>query len=154
MEGLVEYATSFVGLPYRWGGDDPMAGFDCSGLVQEILASVGEDPAGDQTAHTLYRHFSRHGYTPPENEWRAGDLAFFGTQQKIRHVGFCVDSFRMVEAGGGGSNIHTLQDAEQANAYIRIRPVKQRTDFYHRLRPEYIFHSSKSENSDPTDSHI
>jgi len=26
---------------YLWGGDDPLAGFDCSGFVIEILKSVG-----------------------------------------------------------------------------------------------------------------
>ncbi|MFC1535727.1 NlpC/P60 family protein, partial [Candidatus Neomarinimicrobiota bacterium] len=34
-------AFHFVGLPYLWGGDDAVAGYDCSGLVIEILKSVG-----------------------------------------------------------------------------------------------------------------
>ena len=54
MKKLVDYALSFTKIPYRWAGDDPMAGFDCSGYLQEVLASVGMDPRGDQTSQALH----------------------------------------------------------------------------------------------------
>src|SRR3972149_3669813 len=54
----VEYLQRFIGLPYLWGGDDPMSGFDCSGLIVEILQAVGILPHGsDFTADALYEKF-------------------------------------------------------------------------------------------------
>ena len=135
MNTLIGYAMSFVGLPYRWGGDDPMSGFDCSGLVQEILASVGEDPPGDQTADALFRYFLNRGTL---DRRRAGSLAFFGRLGNgITHVGFMIDSWRMIEAAGGGSTTRTLKDATRQNAYIRIRPLNRRVDLVKVILPDY-----------------
>ena len=47
-------AFKFIGLPYIWGGDDTIKGFDCSGFVIELFKSVGILPRkGDWTAETL-----------------------------------------------------------------------------------------------------
>lgn len=135
MNTLVQYALKFVGQPYKYGGDDPIVGWDCSGLVQEILASAGIDPQGDQTAQALYDHFSNkstHGVYGP------GVLAFFGQSvRSITHVAFCIDQYRMVEAGGGGSKTITLADAAAQNAYVRIRLIKSRRDLVATLKPSY-----------------
>lgn len=135
MKLLIAYAMAHVGLPYRWGGDDPIEGYDCSGLVQEILASVGADPAGDQTADGLYRHFVKYGHKIDAPA--PGALAFYGTQARIKHVGFCLDSHRMLEAGGGGSKTLTVGDAAAQNAYVRIRTVKFRKDLVEVILPRY-----------------
>lgn len=134
IETLRAYAISFVGQPYRWGGDDPVAGFDCSGLVQEILASIGHDPKGDQSADALYRHFKK---TATLDKRQCGSLAFYGSEAKVTHVGFMVDNFRMVEAGGGGSKTLTKEDAIAQNAYVRIRPISNRNDLVAVLYPAY-----------------
>lgn len=132
------YAMSYVGLPYIWGGDDPVKGFDCSGLAQEILAAFGADPQGDQSADALYRHFKR----ASSNQRKCGALAFFGTEAKITHVGVMVDSLRMIEAGGGGSKTLSREDAIAQNAYVRIRPINRRSDLVAVLYPAYSDTSS------------
>lgn len=124
MKALYDYAKSFIGQPYRWGGDDPINGFDCSGLCQEILASCGMDPVGDQTADALYRVWKTKG----TQQRTLGALAFYGTEAKVTHVAFMIDSNRIVEAGGGGSKTLTREDAASQNAYVRIRPVDARKD--------------------------
>ena len=137
MEFLISYALSFVGQPYRWGGDDPINGFDCSGLVQEILAAIGMDPEQDQTAQGLYNHFSKPGNHTAEM-WPAGALCFFGDSDKrITHVGFSIGSGLMVEAGGGGSKIISRDTAATANAYVRVRPIQRRGDLVAVLTPNY-----------------
>lgn len=132
---LIDYAKSFLGLPYRWAGDDPMGGFDCSGYVQEVLCGVGLDPPEDQTAHALFTHFSVVGRV--KDEQTAGDLLFFGSWSKIVHVAIAIDSYRMIEAGGGGKAVETRKDAEKQNAYIRIRPVSIRRDLFRIIEPDH-----------------
>lgn len=127
---LVDYALSWLGTPYIWGGDD-FAGFDCSGLVQEILSSVGMDPPGDQTADSLMHMFTNRIAAP-----QPGALAFYGTPNAT-HVAFCIDNFRVVEAGGGGSKTLTVADASRQNAFVRIRPFDQRKDLNCIVMPPY-----------------
>lgn len=133
---IKEYALSFLLKPYRWAGDD-FSGIDCSGLVQEILMAAGIDPVGDQTAQTLFNYFMdpKNGKT---GEPQLGALAFYGeSHMKITHVAFCMSSFLMIEAGGGGSKVNTVQDAIATNAFVRIRPILRRKDLIACILPKY-----------------
>jgi cell wall-associated NlpC family hydrolase len=132
---MLNYALSLLSRPYRWGGDDPLAGFDCSGYVQECLASIGLDPKGDQTAQGLYDHFA--GIS--EREAGPGSLVFFGSStSKISHVALLWDSEHMLEYGGGGPNTTNLQQAIEQNAYGRMRPITSRKDVVAILKPRYL----------------
>jgi cell wall-associated NlpC family hydrolase len=122
--------------PYKWGGDDPMGGFDCSGGIQELLASIGIDPKGDQTAQALYNHFD----LEIDNHWIGdsyasiyrsfGHLLFFGKgNDKITHVSMAINHRSMFEFAGGGSKTNTIDDAIRHNAYARIRAIDSRKDF-------------------------
>ena len=137
LDFLVSYALSFVGQPYRWGGDDTINGFDCSGLIQEILAAVGMDPPGDQTAQGLYAYFlPRQMLT--SNALAAGALCFYGaSEDRITHVGFSLGNGCMVEAGGGNSRTQTRADAARQNAYVRVRPIQHRHDLVAVIIPCY-----------------
>ena len=112
-----------------------MEGFDCSGLVIEILKSVGMAPPYDTTAQGLYEYFK--GNSDDINRG-LGSLVFFGrSEREISHVGFLLDSYRMLEAGGGNSKTVTKSVASKQNAFIRIRPVSNRKDLVGYLFPPY-----------------
>lgn len=130
-ELFINACLSFLNTPYRWGGDDP-TGIDCSGLTQEILAMLGLDPEGDQSADALYRHFLVRGKQGVKD---AGALVFFGRPDKITHVGVLLDSVTMIEAGGGGSRTLNLADAVAQNAFVRLRPYWRRKDVVAIIRP-------------------
>ena len=135
METLKNYAMQFVGKPYLWGGDDPIKGFDCSGLIQELLASCGLDPKGDQTAQGLFDYFQKTGSW---NTYGLGALAFYGkTVASITHVAMMLDNYRIIEAGGGGSSVINIDEAAKQNAYIRIRLLRNRSDLVAVIKPRY-----------------
>ena len=115
-----QYAWQLVGKPYVWGGDDPMRGFDCSGLVIEILRAVGRLPeVFDCRAKDLFSRWEL-VYKP-----MSGCLVFWGNYGNISHVEFCIDDAVSIGASGGGSKTLTLQDAINQNAYIKPRPISR-----------------------------
>jgi len=130
-----KYAYSLLGIPYIWGGNHTLEGFDCSGLVQEILKSVGADPKWDQTSQGIFNYFYVHGQIC---EPKCGALSFYGkSQDDICHVGFCLNDYQMIEAGGGGSHTKTIEDARRQGAFVRVRPIMHRYDYLHCLMPDY-----------------
>lgn len=136
---LERYAMEHVGLPYRWGGDDPVHGYDCSGLVLELLKSVGVvEPSFDTTAEGLYNmfkaeHTEKSGF---------GVLAFYGSQRGINHVAFCLNERECIEAGGGTHVVTSDDSAARNNAFIRIRPIRYRKDFVGFRYPKYPWRGS------------
>ena len=134
-ELMIIYALSFVGRPYIWGGQNPLKGFDCSGFVQEVLASIGLDPRGDQTAQTLYHHFLQIGYG---SSCSRGALLFFGkSEDKITHIALALSDKIMLEAGGGGSKTVNADIAAKQGAFVRVRPIKSRSDLIAAIMPLY-----------------
>lgn len=125
-EAIKDYALQFVGTPYMWGGDDPMAGFDCSGFAVEVLKSIGLLKRGsDYTAQGLWNIYKGHKIPKAKK----GAFVFYHSssdKNRIIHVGICLDRLRIVEAGGGGSRTKTVKDAIDQNAYIRIRSWNSR----------------------------
>ncbi len=115
-------AYKFVGLPYIWGGDDTVAGFDCSGFVIELLKSIGILPrGGDWTAKTLYVKFK----DKKVKFAKEGCLVFFAKNNKIIHVEYVWEKGLMIGASGGGSKTKTREDAIKHNAYVKIRPLRK-----------------------------
>lgn len=134
---LQQYAMRLVGTPYIFGGDDPLRGFDCSGLVQEILLAFGGHPAPktDLTAQGLYDKLSDVGQY---NSTNVGACAFYGKHyHAISHVGMIIYPDLIIEAGAGTSNTKTVQDAIEQNAYVRLRPLNHRKDLIACILPKY-----------------
>jgi cell wall-associated NlpC family hydrolase len=135
-ELMVQVAMSYLGTPYRWGGDDP-SGFDCSGLAIECLKSVGLLPrGGDWTAEGLAEKFAnaRQDYSRPE---KLGELVFWQSHNsgKIIHVEICLTRGLSIGASGGGSSTLTEADAMKQNAFIKIRPIESRRGVWGRVDP-------------------
>ena len=125
VEMATKIAWSLHGLPYIWGGDDTIEGFDCSGLVIEILKSVGVIARkGDWTAKGLYDLFLPHQVSVPKE----GCLLFWKSATskippyRIVHVEYCLNEELAIGASGGGSRSKTAQDAARLNAYVKVRP--------------------------------
>jgi len=125
---LTMYFQSCLNIPYKWGGNNPIQGYDCSGFVQEALATINLDPIGDQTSHSLYDIFKHSTEGTLVKKANFGHLLFFGERKKIRHVAIALNAHTMIEAGGGGSRVTSHNDAIEHNAFVRIRPILRRND--------------------------
>lgn len=96
---VVMQALANVGKPYRWGGESPEDGFDCSGLV----AHVYDDALGMKLPRTS-RQMSRRGSNVSRSRLAAGDLVFFNTARRsYSHVGIYIGKDRFVHAPSSGS---------------------------------------------------
>ena len=114
---LVNYAWTFLGRPYLWGGDDP-GGVDCSGLVSECLQGVGMLKNKERlTADQLYHRF----LDRPQGR-RQGSLVFWVREDRAYHVGIVLDSDMVLHSGGGGSVVQSEADAWKYNAFVKLRP--------------------------------
>ncbi len=136
IDGLVAYARRFVGIPYIFGGNNPIRGFDCSGLVCELMKRQGILKWNEDLSSQML--FDRVKIEGNYDVSRAGSLAFYGKgPEKIVHVGILVDSETMIEAGGGDRSTLSVTDAEERNAFVRERPVNYRRDLFAVIMPKY-----------------
>ena len=134
-------ALSFLGVPYRPGGDDPAHGFDCSGLVRNVVqAALGiELPRRSDAMSRLGRSVVAERLTP-------GDLLFFNTLGRpFSHVGVYIGEGRFVHAPARGGSVRVesmrldywrarFNGARRLAAGTEARPVPRAADF---ASPDY-----------------
>ncbi|OPX86733.1 MAG: Murein DD-endopeptidase MepS/Murein LD-carboxypeptidase precursor [Pelotomaculum sp. PtaB.Bin104] len=77
---ILDYAKSFIGVPYRYGGTTPK-GFDCSGYVQYVFGNFGIDLP--RTAVEQYNF----GWGINAKDARPGDIVAFRAGGTISHTG-------------------------------------------------------------------
>ncbi|MDR5811672.1 NlpC/P60 family protein [Caballeronia sp. LZ019] len=114
-------AMSLVGVPYRWGGNTPDAGFDCSGLVRYVV-----DRAASVNLPRTTAEMSGRGESIQPDEVAPGDLIFFNTTGRPHsHVGIYVGKLRFVNAPstGGTVRLDYLTNPYWAKRFDGIRRV-------------------------------
>jgi NlpC/P60 family len=114
-------AMALVGVPYRWGGNTPEAGFDCSGLVRYVV-----DRAASVNLPRTTADMSGRGESIEPDEVAPGDLIFFNTTGRPHsHVGIYVGKLRFVNAPstGGTVRLDYLTNPYWAKRFDGIRRV-------------------------------
>lgn len=93
-DSLVGLARSTVGLKYQWGAEAPGKAFDCSGLVQWLMAKF------DLELPRTSREQVKAGIEVAKDTsaMLPGDLLFFGRGKRISHVGVYVGGGKYVAA--------------------------------------------------------
>ncbi len=94
------YAISLVGTPYRWGGNTPDSGFDCSGLIGYVYKSR----AGVLAPRTVSA-LTDWGQPVPPAAVRTGDLVVFTQNGAANHAGIYVGEGRFVHAPSKGGEV-------------------------------------------------
>ncbi|MCI0183115.1 hypothetical protein MM817_01385 [Acidibacillus sp. S0AB] len=117
VQSLLQYAESFMGTPYVWGGTSP-SGFDCSGFTQFVFAHFGVD-----ILRTSEQQFAE-GLSIPENQLTPGDLVFFSTYAAgATHVGIYIGNDLMVDAQDYGVSIDNIANSYWGPKYIGARQM-------------------------------
>ena len=91
------YAMNLVGTPYRYGGNTPEGGFDCSGLIGHVY----QTNAGLVPPRTTAK-LQSWGKPVPVDQVRMGDLVVFLKGDTANHAGIYVGSGRFVHAPSSG----------------------------------------------------
>ncbi|HEY0664968.1 MAG TPA: C40 family peptidase [Gallionella sp.] len=98
---VTSYAESLVGTPYKYGGNSPDIGFDCSGYVGHVF----ERTAGLSLPHNA-RQISQHGNPVSPSQLRPGDLVFYDTNRhSYSHVGIYLGNDRFIHAPSSGGRV-------------------------------------------------
>ena len=99
-DGLLSYALSLQGIPYRWGKSSPEDGFDCSGFVWHVYRQYG---------YTIPRTAAQIAYNLPEvatEDRRPGDILVFNYQdQAFAHVGLYLGNDSFIHASSGKASV-------------------------------------------------
>lgn len=100
-QAVALHALGLVGTPYRYGGNTPDSGFDCSGLIGYVYLHA----AGLRAPRTV-RQIVHWGYPVTQGALQTGDLLVFGAKgQQPDHAAIYVGDGRFVHAPSSGGTV-------------------------------------------------
>jgi len=117
-QGLAVYALGLVGTPYKWGGNTPDSGFDCSGLIGYVYQAQ----TGVKSPRTV-ASLKNWGHEVSREQIRTGDILIFGPLNEPTHAGIYVGEDRFVHAPstGGTVRLNKLTTAYWREKELTIR---------------------------------
>jgi cell wall-associated NlpC family hydrolase len=95
------HALGLVGTRYRYGGNTPAGGFDCSGLINYVFRNSRAQLLPPRTVLQL----SQWGAPVPADALRTGDLVIFDPSSSPTHAGIYVGEGRFVHAPSTGGDV-------------------------------------------------
>lgn len=127
-DSILNYAESFEGVPYIWGGNEPSPGFDCSGFVCYVYKKYGIS-----LPRTSAQQFDA-GYPVPYTNAQKGDLILFTGMETAfglpGHVGIIIkrdeSGFTFIHTASqktGGVHISHSTDPTFTDRFLEIRRV-------------------------------
>jgi cell wall-associated NlpC family hydrolase len=101
---LASYSLNFVGTPYKWGGNDPWKGIDCSAFVKFLYGQVGVNLPRTAAEQALVGQPIRR-----LEELRQGDRLYFWDSKrgKIGHTGMYIGNGYFVHSSSGKGGVTT-----------------------------------------------
>lgn len=116
-------AIGLVGTPYRWGGNTPDGGFDCSGLIGYVY----RDATGMQLPRSTREMIGMRAPVVGRQGLQSGDLVFFATSggRNVSHAGIYVGEGRFVHAPrtGGTVRLDSLDSPYWQKAFLEAKRV-------------------------------
>ncbi len=116
-------AIGLVGTPYRYGGNTPDSGFDCSGLIGYVY----RDAVGIKLPRSTRELIAMPVPSVRREALQTGDLVFFATAGggQVSHAGIYVGEGRFVHApsSGGTVRLESLSTAYWQRSYLDAKRV-------------------------------
>lgn len=132
-EEVLLRALGLVGTPYRWGGNTPDSGFDCSGLIGYVY----RDAAGIALPRSTHELIGMQAANVGRDALQSGDLVFFATGggSQVSHAGIYVGEGRFVHAPatGGTVRLDSLDNVYWQKVYLNAKRV---------IEPEHLARNS------------
>ncbi len=102
-DDVLFHAFSLVGTPYRYGGNSPSTGFDCSGLIHYVYREAAGLTLPRTTSGLSAMASGRQG---ARNPLQPGDLVLFAMSgRKVDHAGIYVGDGRFLHAPSTGGRV-------------------------------------------------
>ena len=123
---LIMNAMSLIGLSYRFGGNSPTQGLDCSGFMQYIFKrSMGI------TLPRTSAEMASVGQQVVRANLKPGDMVFFGSGGRVSHVGMYIGNDRFIHAPRTGRDIEitSMNGNYWKSRYITARRVDRSSRF-------------------------
>jgi cell wall-associated NlpC family hydrolase len=124
---VVVGALNMIGVRYRWGGNTPDSGLDCSGFVRYVF----QDTLG-MTLPRRAEEMSRVGEKVTVSELKPGDLVFFNTMRRsFSHVGIYIGDNKFVHSPSTGSTIRVddMDDGYWEKRFTGARRIENAQPF-------------------------
>jgi cell wall-associated NlpC family hydrolase len=122
-EDVLFRALGLVGTPYRYGGNSPAGGFDCSGLIGYVY----RDAAGISLPRSTRELIGMRAPVVSRDRLQSGDLLFFATNggRQVSHAGIYVGDGRFVHApsSGGTVRLDSLSNSYWQRTYLDAKRV-------------------------------
>lgn len=119
-------AFSLTGIQYKYGGNSPSTGFDCSGFVRYVFHN-----AANLTLPPTARAISQIGKSVKKDELQPGDLVFFNTLKKaFSHVGIYIGDNKFIHAPSTGKTVRveSMQDGYWASRFEGAQRLDQEVE--------------------------
>ena len=101
---ITSYALSLIGVDYRFGGNSPDQGLDCSGLIRYVF----QQATGISLPRSA-RDQARVGELISRDNLQPGDLVFFNTRRfQFSHVGLYIGDNRFIHAPSSGGAVEVV----------------------------------------------
>lgn len=117
-------SVNLIGIPYKWGGNNPTSGLDCSGFIRYVFKqSLGI------TLPRTANEMARLGRSIPRDELEPGDLVFFNLNggHRISHIGMYLGHNQFIQSPRAGKDIQVTEMSQyyQSRFIVAKRMVQE-----------------------------
>ncbi len=144
VDSVVTLVKAQLGTKYRYGAKAPGKAFDCSGLVQWVMAAINLD------LPRTSREQAKQGIEVPKDpsQLLPGDLLYFGKGRTVNHIGIYVGDGRYVHAANRRKGVVEASLPTGAKAKTWWKGARRLFDSNDNFAPITLFDSLLVRRSD------